>query len=72
MIGRFTEWFASTGGGQQRFTDVVAISGVASWWWIPVLKDISEIAGYCLPIIGLVWLVARFGVWGLRGGRGHE
>ena len=72
-MSRFFEWFASTGGGQQRITDAVAISGVTSWWWIPALKDVSEVAGYLLPIVGLIWLIARFGVWGIRRGRnGHE
>lgn len=42
-------------------TDVAATIAIASPWWLPLLKETSEIAGLLLPIFGSVWLIVQIG-----------
>lgn len=39
-----------------NLTNVIAALAVISWWWLPVLQDVSTIAALLLPIAGLAWL----------------
>lgn len=38
-----------------------AIAGLAvlSWFWLPWLQDISNIAALLLPICGVLWLLVQ-------------
>lgn len=49
---------------QGRFelvTDTVAIAAAASPWWLPALKETSEVFGLLLPIVGVIWLLIQIG-----------
>jgi hypothetical protein len=43
-------------------TDIVAGAAVVSPWWLPWLKEFSDIAGYLVPVAGLIWLIVQIGV----------
>lgn len=52
-----------------RATDGVAAIAVLSWMnptMLQWLTDVSQLAALITPILGFVWLTARFGVWGYR------
>lgn len=40
-------------------TKAVATAAVTSPVWLPMLKQVSEIAGLLLPILGVLWFVIR-------------
>lgn len=40
----------------ERATDLVATAGVVSPIWVPMLGEISHLAGLLMPILGCVWL----------------
>lgn len=42
---------------QDRITDGVAVTMVASMWWLPSLEVWSQMAATVSPILGLIWLV---------------
>lgn len=43
-------------------TDTGAIAAIASPWWLPALHDVSQVAAFLLPIVGVVWLVVQIAV----------
>jgi hypothetical protein len=43
-------------------TDTGAIAAIASPWWLPALHDVSQVAAFLLPIIGVIWLAVQIGV----------
>lgn len=47
-------------------TTYVASAAVTSPLWLPSLKDVSEVAGLLLPILGAVWLIVQIGGYILR------
>lgn len=52
-----------------KSTDVVAGLAVLSWMnptLLSWLTDFSQLAALITPILGFLWLTARFGVWGYR------
>jgi hypothetical protein len=49
---------------QGRFdfvTDTTSVVALASPWWLPWLKDMSELAALWLPILGAIWLIVQIG-----------
>jgi hypothetical protein len=44
---------------QEKITDVVAVAGIASPFWLPALQDASTIAALVLPILGVIWLLVQ-------------
>lgn len=40
-------------------TNAVAVASIISAAWIPTLKEASEIAGYLMPILGVIWLLVQ-------------
>lgn len=42
-------------------TDTASVVAIASPWWLPLLKETSEIAAFVLPILGVFWLVTQIG-----------
>jgi hypothetical protein len=42
-------------------TDTASVVAIASPWWLPLLKESSEIAAYILPILGVLWLTTQIG-----------
>ncbi|WP_420023752.1 hypothetical protein ACN9JG_06230 [Cereibacter azotoformans] len=40
-------------------THAVAVASIISAAWIPTLKEASEIAGYLMPILGVIWLLVQ-------------
>lgn len=47
--------------GFELVTDITATVAIASPWWLPALKEASDIAGLMLPIFGIVWLIVQIG-----------
>jgi len=45
----------------EMVTDTASVVAIASPWWLPLLKETSEIAAFVLPILGVVWLVTQIG-----------
>ena len=45
----------------EKVADVASIAAIASPWWLPVLKETSELAAFILPILGVVWLATQIG-----------
>jgi hypothetical protein len=45
----------------EMVTDTASVVAIVSPWWLPYLKETSEIAGYVLPIAGVLWLVTQIG-----------
>ena len=45
----------------EKTTTWLAAGAVASPAWLPSLKSVSEIAGYLLPILGVIWLAVQIG-----------
>jgi hypothetical protein len=45
----------------EMVTDTASVVAIASPWWLPVLKETSEVAAYVLPILGVMWLVTQIG-----------
>lgn len=37
-------------------TTTVAVAGIASPAWLPVLSEISSVAALLMPILGVAWL----------------
>lgn len=35
------------------------VTAVSSPWWLPILKNASDVAGLVLPILGVLWLVLQ-------------
>lgn len=48
-------------GGFEIVTDTASVVAIASPWWLPWLKETSEIAAYVLPIMGVLWLATQIG-----------
>lgn len=46
---------------QDRVTDGVAVTMVASMWWLPGLEVWSQIAAPVSSILGLIWLLFQIG-----------
>jgi hypothetical protein len=48
---------------EQTVTDnvntITAWGGVTSPWWLPHLREASEIAGLLAPILGAAWLLTQ-------------
>jgi len=44
-------------------TSVGAGAAVISPWWLPVLREWSEVAGYMLPFLGCAWLLMQMSYW---------
>jgi hypothetical protein len=42
-------------------TDTASVVAIASPWWLPLLKETSEVAAYILPILGAIWLATQIG-----------
>lgn len=45
----------------EMVTDTASVAAIVSPWWIPWLKESSEIAAMVLPIMGVVWLATQIG-----------
>lgn len=45
----------------EMVTDTASVVAIASPWWLPILKESSEVAAYVLPILGVAWLVTQIG-----------
>lgn len=45
----------------EMVTDTASIVAIVSPWWIPWLREASEIAAYVLPILGVLWLTTQIG-----------
>lgn len=45
----------------ETVSDTVSVVAIVSPWWLPFLKETSEVAGYVLPILGIIWLVTQIG-----------
>lgn len=45
----------------EKISDTVSVVAVMSPWWLPWLKETSEIAAFVLPILGVVWLITQIG-----------
>jgi membrane protein YdbS with pleckstrin-like domain len=45
--------------GEKVVTDVGAVAALASPYWLPILQEISEVAGLIVPILGAVWLIIQ-------------
>lgn len=43
-----------------RVTNTIAAGAATSPWWLPWLREVSEVAGLLLPIAGLLWLLYQF------------
>lgn len=43
-------------------TDTGAVAAIASPWWLPALHDVSQVAAFLLPIVGVTWLVVQIAV----------
>jgi hypothetical protein len=41
------------------FTTAGAGAAVVSPWWLPVVQHFSDVASWCLPILGCAWLVMQ-------------
>ncbi len=52
-------------------TDAGALAAVVSPWWLPWLKEVSEIASFTLPIIGVIWLCVQIVVKLYEFGKKH-
>ena len=44
---------------QDKVTNTIAATAVASPWWLPSLANISETASALLPVAGVVWIVVQ-------------
>ena len=42
-----------------QITNKVAGAAVASPFWLPWLADVSQLAGFMLPILGVAWLLVQ-------------
>ena len=42
-----------------RITTTGAVGAVASPWWLPSIKDVSDTAALILPILGVGWLLVQ-------------
>lgn len=51
----------------EKITTAAAGGAVVSPWWLPVLRDWSEVAGLLLPIAGLLWLLVQITLRIMRG-----
>ena len=38
---------------------VVAVGAATSPWWLPLLRESSEIAAMVVPILGVMWLLLQ-------------
>jgi hypothetical protein len=45
----------------EMVTDTASVVAIASPWWLPYLKETSEIAALLLPIFGVTWLAIQIG-----------
>jgi hypothetical protein len=45
----------------EMVTDTASVVAIASPWWLPLLKETSEVAAYVLPILGVVWIATQIG-----------
>lgn len=45
----------------EMVTDTASVVAIASPWWLPLLKEASEVAAFVLPILGVFWLVTQIG-----------
>jgi hypothetical protein len=45
----------------ELITDTTSIVALASPWWLPWLKELSELAALWLPILGAIWIVVQIG-----------
>ena len=45
----------------EMITDTASLVAIASPWWLPLLKQTSEIAALVLPIMGVIWLGVQIG-----------
>ncbi len=42
-------------------TDTASVVAIATPWWLPWLRETSEVAAYVLPIMGVLWLSTQIG-----------
>lgn len=47
-------------------TTTVASAAVTSPFWLPSLKEVSDVAALMLPILGALWLVVQIGGYIIR------
>lgn len=45
--------------GTEKVTTYLAAGAVVSPAWLPILRDVSNVAGLLLPILGVIWLVVQ-------------
>ena len=45
----------------ETVSDTVSVVAIASPWWLPFLKETSDVAAYVLPVLGVLWLVTQLG-----------
>ncbi len=46
----------------EMVTDTGAVAAIISPWWLPALHDVSQVAAFFLPILGVIWLAVQIGV----------
>jgi len=44
------------------YTSIGAAGAAISPWWLPILRDVSEIAGILAPILGALWLIIQMSI----------
>jgi hypothetical protein len=47
----------------ETLNKLVVAGAVTSPWWIEPMRQMSEVASYAMPILGLVFLIAQMIVW---------
>jgi len=43
-------------------TNVGAIGAIGTYWWLPHLQTLSEVAAIIAPILGVLWLLLQMGL----------
>lgn len=43
-------------------SDLASVVAIATPLWLPYLKEVSEVSGYLLPLLGVVLLTSRIGL----------
>lgn len=43
----------------ERVTTVVAAAAVGAPLWLPSIKQVSDVSGLLMPILGVTWLVIQ-------------
>lgn len=42
-----------------RTTAAISGAAIVSPWWLPYLANASEVAGFLLPIFGVIWIIVQ-------------